>query len=216
MSSEGGGLGTSGEGLWGAEDGRHATNQARGCGVDGVGFGREAERDQDKGSREEDWSPTSFHREKEHVWRTRHGCRKVMSYCASSVADKNRDFFFAHSTADCQGVSEYASVGDLAGMSVRVWMELEVPEKKDSVWCSTGVKMLSEISAAKFTEHSERATMPSILAALGVSKSDRDMMGTLVPEGERGKHSDLPSSDLSGHGQVHGRDSPRGHLRDLG
>ena len=29
--------------------------------MDGVGFGREAEKDQDNGSREEDWSPASFH-----------------------------------------------------------------------------------------------------------------------------------------------------------
>ena len=47
-SFEGGGLGTSGESLWGAEDGRRAANQARRCGVDGVGFARE-EMDQDNG-----------------------------------------------------------------------------------------------------------------------------------------------------------------------
>ena len=62
-------------------------------------------------------------------------------------------------------------------------MELEVPEKKDNMWCSTGVNMLNEVSAAGFTGHSERATMPSILAALGVSKADRDMMGQWSPKG---------------------------------
>ena len=95
----------------------------------------------------------------------------------SSVADKNRDFFLARATADCQGVTEkYAAAGDLAGMGMRMLMELEVPEKKDNVWCSTGMKMLNEISAAGFTGHSERATMPSILAALGVSKADRGFL----------------------------------------
>ena len=35
----------------------------------------------------------------------------------SSVVDKNRDFFLARATTDCQGFSEkYASAGDLAGM----------------------------------------------------------------------------------------------------
>ena len=99
-----------------------------------------------------------------------------MSY-GSSVADKNRDFFLARATADCQGFSEkYASAKNLAGINMRMLMELEVPEKKDNMWSSTGVKMLSEISAAGFNGHSERATIPSILAALGVSKADRDMM----------------------------------------
>ena len=70
------------------------------------------------------------------------------------------------------GFSEkHASTGDLAGMGMRMLMELEVPEKKDNMWCSTGVKMLNEISAAGFTRHSERATMPSILAALGSEQS---------------------------------------------
>ena len=54
-------------------------------------------------------------------------------------------------------------------------MGLEVPENTSNSWCSTGVKMLSEISAAGFTRHSETATVPSILAALGVSKADRGL-----------------------------------------
>ena len=49
----------------------------------------------------------------------------------SSVADKNRAFFLARATADCQGFSEkYASAGDIAGMGMRMLMELEVPEKR--------------------------------------------------------------------------------------
>ena len=51
------------------------------------------------------------------------------------------------------------------------------------MWCSTGVNMLNEISAAGFTVHPERATMPSILATLGASKADRDMMGRCSPKG---------------------------------
>ena len=96
----------------------------------------------------------------------------------ASVADKNRDFFLARATSDCHGFTEkYASAGNLAGMGMRMLMELEVPEKKDNMWCTTDVKMLHEISAAGFTGHSERATMPSIPAALGVSKADRELMG---------------------------------------
>ena len=56
------------------------------------------------------------------------------------------------------GFSEkYASAGDIAGMGMRMLMELEVSEKKDNTWCSTGVKMLNEfpaaVPAAGFTEH---------------------------------------------------------------
>ena len=90
----------------------------------------------------------------------------------------------ARATTDCQGFSDkYASAGDLAGMGMRMLMEMEVPEKKDNMWCSTGVNMLNEVSAAGFPGHSEKATMPSILAALGVSKADRDMMGRWSPKG---------------------------------
>ena len=34
-----------------------------------------------------------------------------------------------------------------------------------------------------WTEHSERATMPSALAALGIEKSERDLLGRWTPEG---------------------------------
>ena len=54
--------------LWGAEDGRHATNQARGCGVDEVGFDREVE----KGPRElvqgRRLESCEFSSQKERVW----------------------------------------------------------------------------------------------------------------------------------------------------
>ena len=71
----------------------------------------------------------------------------------SSAADKNRDYFLARATAKCRGFSEkYASAGDLAGMGMRMLMELEVPEKKDNMWCSTGVKMRFRLSASLGTK----------------------------------------------------------------
>ena len=85
-----------------------------------------------------------------------------------------RDFFLDRATADCLGfTAKYASAGNHASMGVRVLMGLDVPENKSNSWYSTGVKMLSEISAAGFVRHSETATVPSMLAALGVSKADR-------------------------------------------
>ena len=78
----------------------------------------------------------------------------------SSVADKNRDFFLARTTFDYQEFSEkHASARDLAGMGMRMLMELEVPEKMDNMWCSTGVKLLNEIAVAGFAGHSETATV---------------------------------------------------------
>ena len=134
-------------------------------------------RTKDNGSREGVWSPASFHHKKRNCVVDPTWMQKDYELWCSSVADKNRDFF-VFATADCKEFSEkYASARDLAGMGMRMLMELVVPEKKDNMWCSTGEKMLNGISAAGFAGHSERATMPSILAALGVSKADRDMMG---------------------------------------
>ena len=97
------------------------------------GFVREVEKDQDIGSREGDWSPASFSSPKERASWTRHGCIKVMSYGDLRLRTRI-------GTSSCQGFSEkYASAGDLAGMGMRMLMELEVPEKKGQHvvqhWC---------------------------------------------------------------------------------
>ena len=105
------------------------------------------------------------------------------------IGDSNRDYFlprFVQDLEDCYHVP--ASSGDLAILG-RITLEaLKVPV---SITTAEGVSGWREGTAplipgpliGGWTGHSERCTLPSILAAIGVPKSERDPLGRWSPSG---------------------------------
>jgi len=76
------------------------------------------------------------------------------------------------------GVSQGLGVGDyvMAYQEAVSWSTEVMQELKDK----SGAPLIPH---RFWTEHSERATLPSGLAALGIPKSDRDLLGRWTPEG---------------------------------
>ncbi len=105
----------------------------------------------------------------------------------SHLGSKERDYFlprFTGDLADCFGIP--ASAGDLAILGRKVLGETKVP-----VWGADGFDGWSEGLVPLvpvpllngWTGHSERCTLPSLFAAMGVAKQDRDPLGRWSPSG---------------------------------
>ena len=100
--------------------------------------------------------------------------------------DPNRDYFFMRPSPDLESFEiGPATSGDAASLGLKVLYELRVPAlgEEDKVWHTGEQPLLGEVLARGWTGHSERSTLPSILAALGVKKSERDFLGRWSAEG---------------------------------
>jgi hypothetical protein len=64
-----------------------------------------------------------------------------------------------------------------------------VAEKK---WVPSMAPLLAPNLVTGWSKHSERATLPSLYAALGVPKTERDLLGRWAPSGSNDKCSNLP------------------------
>ena len=92
----------------------------------------------------------------------------------AEVGPRGRDYFLPRPAEDLQGFrSGPASSSDMAALLCRAMQELQAP---------SGERMLSEQLAMVWTGHSERATLPSWLAAQGAPKEDRDTVGRWTPK----------------------------------
>ena len=81
----------------------------------------------------------------------------------------HRDYFLPGLSTDMMSFQDRVAIGgDLAGMCTRVLMELSCPVFDCAKgWVKGPEKLLSREAVCGFTGHSERATLPSLLAAMG-------------------------------------------------
>jgi len=99
-------------------------------------------------------------------------------------AGTDRDFFLPRPTLALDGFSrKLAGPGDLAALGRECLRRVGRPRLLDGVWVPGAPGWLPAGFCRAFTGHSERATLVSILAAMGTSKSDRDPLGRWSPEG---------------------------------
>ena len=77
------------------------------------------------------------------------------------------------------------SKGDVTGGEVMAYQEAVAwsTEVMQDLRDEKGEQLIPHGWERYWTEHSERATMPSALAALGIEKSERDLLGRWTPEG---------------------------------
>ena len=93
------------------------------------------------------------------------------------VAPGRRDHFLPRPLPDLTGFGvKVAEPADLAAMNAQVLEALVVPG-------SGGTPLLAKILVPVWSGHSERATLASCLAALGVPRADRDPLGRWCAEG---------------------------------
>ena len=92
----------------------------------------------------------------------------------------NADYFLPRfGTTPASFVPKVATSTDLAGMFTLALISVKLPE----ISADTGVVKLkdepfiSDALAASITGHSERSTITSVLAALGVQKAEREYLG---------------------------------------
>ena len=105
----------------------------------------------------------------------------------SQLGSKGRDYFLPRFTEDLENCFNVpASSGDLAILGRKVLEETKVP-----VWGSDGSDTWSEGPMPLvpgpllngWSGHSERCTLPSLFAAMGIAKQDRDPLGRWSPSG---------------------------------
>jgi hypothetical protein len=102
----------------------------------------------------------------------------------SKAVPEGLDFFLPRLSADMQYfVPKVATSSDLAGMFMKVLTLLRLPVEGDAGMVPGPVLMLEESMAVAWTGHSERASLPSLAATLGIPKSDRDYLGRWSPSG---------------------------------
>ena len=106
------------------------------------------------------------------------------------AADFERDFFMPRVVPDGSGFWwKCPTPGDLVAMGVKVIELLKTPQKvvggepNGAGWQLTEETLVGRILAPAWTGHSERATLPSALAAFGVEKDKRTYLGRWSPEG---------------------------------
>jgi hypothetical protein len=116
-----------------------------------------------------------------------------------AIGDLERDYFIPRISADMKEFTgRPASSRDLATLGTIVLAELTTPVRvknlegkvsgpKDSggslPWMCGKVRLIPVSLATGWTGHSERSTLPSLLAAMGVAKADRDPLGRWSPSG---------------------------------
>ena len=108
------------------------------------------------------------------------------------VGDPGRDFFLPRLGADYVdfGVGP-ASAADMAILNRSVIQRLQVPVATQStedgehrlLWKEGPYCLVKESMCDGWTGHSERCTMPSLLASMGVPKAERDPLGRWSPSG---------------------------------
>ena len=105
------------------------------------------------------------------------------------AAPFERDFFLPRALPDFTGfVKRLAEVSDMAALNTVVLSFLKVPEVVASVdgekaFRGGAARLVPSGLELAWTGHSERATLPSALAALGVPKGERDPLGRWPPSG---------------------------------
>jgi hypothetical protein len=109
-----------------------------------------------------------------------------------TVGDPGRDFFLPRLGADYNSFdSSPASTADMAILNKVVLQRLQVPVSLPScgggkghlVWKEGPYCLIKSPLCDGWTGHSERCTMPSLLASMGVPKAERDPLGRWSPSG---------------------------------
>ena len=101
----------------------------------------------------------------------------------SGVMDRERDYLIPRFSMDMsEALARPASGLDLAAMGLRTLLAAKVPVLADGVWRLGEEFLLGGALAEAWTGHGERATLPSVLAAAGVAKAERDPLGRWCPE----------------------------------
>ena len=103
----------------------------------------------------------------------------------------DRDFFLPRPIANAEGFgTKVASAGDAAAMGTSLAAYMQIPRKVVEgqgvsyvTWELSPEALLPGALAGGWTNHSERATLPSALAAIGVGKDHRNLIGRWSPEG---------------------------------
>ena len=93
-----------------------------------------------------------------------------------SVAPFRRDYLLPAPTSNWSGMIKKMASYEVAASAGQALLA-------DLRRTNDGSPLLPSETVPFFTEHSERATAPSILATLNVQKSDRDLLGRWCPEG---------------------------------
>jgi hypothetical protein len=105
------------------------------------------------------------------------------------VGDRDRDYFLPRFTRDLSDTySVPASSNDLAILGRITFEALKVPIGTAAAegvvgWREGTVPLIPGPLLGGWTGHSERCTLPSIFAAMGVPKSERDPLGRWSPSG---------------------------------
>jgi hypothetical protein len=116
-----------------------------------------------------------------------------------AIGDLERDNFIPRLSTDLKVFTgRPASSRDLATLGTLVIAELTTPVRVENLegevkgpkdtggdlqWTSGKTRLVPFSLAIGWTGHSERTTLPSLLAAMGVAKADRDPLGRWSPSG---------------------------------
>ena len=105
------------------------------------------------------------------------------------IEPKERDYLMPRPAADLHTFSGVpASAGELACLNRLVLQDLGTPRARvdgrgQVHWEFGDATLVSALTSQGWSGHSERATLPSLLAAAGVSRADRDPLGRWAPAG---------------------------------
>ena len=99
-----------------------------------------------------------------------------------------RDFFLPRPLGDQDFDSKVATAGDASAMGTALTAHLTVPVKitegmEAGKWMLSKTPLFPGALAAGWTNHSERATLTSALAAIRVPKDQRSLIGRWSPDG---------------------------------
>ena len=98
-----------------------------------------------------------------------------------------RDFFLPRLDASMGFFTgKVATSSDLAAMSSKTLQLVRVPayNEEEDTWHTSDELFFAESQVACLSGHSERATLPSVLAALGVARGDREHLGRWTADGD--------------------------------
>ena len=100
----------------------------------------------------------------------------------------SRDFFLPRPLGDQEFDFKVATAGDAAAMGTALTAYLAVPVKNSEgdeagKWTLGKTLLFPGALAAGWTNHLERATLTSALAAIGVPKDQRNLIGRWSPDG---------------------------------
>jgi len=100
-----------------------------------------------------------------------------------ALAPWDRDHFFPRPLPDMAGFEKrHAGVADLSAMNSSALAHLGRPVRMEQGWGVDAGRWLPEEVVQAWTGHSERATVTSALASLGVGREERNPLGRWAPE----------------------------------